>query len=68
MTASSRPAFKRTRRRSEQLGSVALLDFLMGCSMSDVKQRYHLSSIHDTEALLRDEILRHGYAACEAEP
>jgi len=40
----------------------------MGCSMSDVKQRYHLSSIHDTEALLRDEILRHGYAACEAEP
>ena len=41
---------------------LALLDFLMGYTMSDVQRRMRLTSTLEAEALVRTAILRHGYA------
>jgi hypothetical protein len=50
-----------SRTDDEFAGAVALLDFLMGSSMSEVTQRYRLDSIQKTEALIRAVLLLHGY-------
>jgi hypothetical protein len=41
---------------------LALLDFLMGFTMSDVQRRMRLASTLEAEALVRAALLRHGYA------
>ena len=47
----------------ESVGVIALLDFLMGCSLDDVTRRYRLPSTLVTEAAIRAVLLRHGYGA-----
>jgi hypothetical protein len=49
----------------EAAGVFALLDFLMGSSMSEVTRRHRLDSIQQTEALIRAVLLLHGYDAAK---
>jgi hypothetical protein len=46
----------------EVAGVFALLDFLSGNSIDEVRRMYRLRSTRETEALLRAVLLRHGYA------
>lgn len=43
-------------------GVEALLDFLMGFTIDDVRRRLALPSVHDAERLIRIALLRHGYS------
>jgi hypothetical protein len=48
---------------AEAAGVVALLDFLLGNSIDEVRRRHRLRSTSETEALIRATLLRHGYGA-----
>lgn len=47
----------------ESEGVFALLDFLLGSSIDEVRKRHRLHSASETEALIRAVLLRHGYEA-----
>ena len=51
----------------ELLGEFVLLDFLMGKSIAEVTALYEMHSQADAENLLRQLLLRHGYAAASEE-
>ncbi len=46
----------------EVAGVFALLDFLLGNSIDDIRRIHRLRSTSETEALIRAVLLRHGYA------
>jgi len=58
---SNRSARNVPRDDDESAGVLALLDFLMGSSISEVTWRHRLDSIQQTEAVIRAVLLLHGY-------
>jgi hypothetical protein len=48
---------------ADTAGVFALLDFLLGSSIDEVRRRHRLRSTSETEALIRAALLRHGYGA-----
>jgi hypothetical protein len=49
----------------QQLGVLVLLDFLTGTSIADAAQRHGLHSEAEAEGIIRDVLLKNGYAAHE---
>ena len=47
------------------VGTLVLLDFLMGDSLAQVTARHRLQSVTEAEVLLRAALLHHGYAASD---
>jgi hypothetical protein len=59
----NRTADSEPQRDADIVGTLALLDFLMGDSLVQVVARHRLRSVTEVEALLRAALLRHGYTA-----